>query len=248
MAVSDSRAIFLVARDREAIVGTVQLHPAWAPNQPHRGDIAKLIVHRRARGAGLAAALMRTIEANAREAGFRLLTLDAKQGGSAERLYRRMGWIHVGTIPRYAVDPDGKTPHELIHVRRRDWLFQLLEEGVRTLLWFHPAIWWLIGRIQLTREQVVDQASVAVIESRERYVEALLAVAIAKSPGIFTPAPAFLRRSLLKKRVAQILQESTMVVVPVTPAIDPKMLAQGRQKDRNVEYKIRVIEPRICKE
>ena len=111
MAASDSRAIFLVARDREAIVGTVQLHPAWAPNQPHRGDIAKLIVHRRARGAGLAAALMRTIEAKAREAGFRLLTLDAKQGGSAERLYRRMGWIHVGTIPRYAVDPDGKTPH-----------------------------------------------------------------------------------------------------------------------------------------
>jgi beta-lactamase regulating signal transducer with metallopeptidase domain len=84
----------------------------------------------------------------------------------------------------------------LIHVRRRDWVFQLVEEAVRTLLWFHPAIWWLIGRIQLSREQVVDQAAVAMIESRERYVEALLAVAIAKSPGMFTPAPAFLRRSL----------------------------------------------------
>jgi len=100
--------------------------------------------------------------------------------------------------------------HELLHVRRRDWLFQILEEGVRTLLWFHPAVWWLIGRIQLSREQVVDQAAVALIKSRERYVEALLAVAIAKYPGILTPAPAFLRRSLLKKRVAQILQESTM--------------------------------------
>ena len=100
--------------------------------------------------------------------------------------------------------------HELLHVRRRDWLVQILEEGVRTLFWFHPAVWWLIGRIQLSREQVVDQAAVRLIESRERYIEALLAVAIAKSPGILTPAPAFLRRSLLKKRVAQILQESTM--------------------------------------
>jgi TonB family protein len=100
--------------------------------------------------------------------------------------------------------------HELLHVRRRDWLFQIVEEGVRTMLWFHPAVWWLIGRIQLSREQVVDQAAVRLIESRERYVEALLAVAIAKSPGILTPAPAFLRRRLLKKRVAQILQERTM--------------------------------------
>lgn len=100
--------------------------------------------------------------------------------------------------------------HELLHVRRRDWLSQILEEGVRSLLWFHPAVWWLVGRIQLSREQVVDQAAVALIQSRERYVEALLAVAIAKSPGILTPAPAFLRRSLLKKRVAEILQESTM--------------------------------------
>ena len=134
---------------------------------------------------------------------------------------RIAGPITFGLLRPVVVFPPGVTAmdrsvqhaiacHELIHVRRRDWLFQLLEEGVRTLLWFHPAIWWLIGRIQLTREQVVDQASVAVIESRERYVEALLAVAIAKSPGIFTPAPAFLRRSLLKKRVAQILQESTM--------------------------------------
>jgi TonB family protein len=100
--------------------------------------------------------------------------------------------------------------HELLHVRRRDWAFEVLEEGVRTVLWFHPAVWWLIGRIQLTREQVVDQAVIGLTESRERYVEALLAVAIAKSPGVLTPASAFLRRSALKKRVAQILQESTM--------------------------------------
>lgn len=100
--------------------------------------------------------------------------------------------------------------HELLHVRRRDWVFQLLEESVRTVLWFHPGVWWLIGRIQLTREQVVDQQAVRLIESRERYVEALLAVALAKSPGFLTSAPAFFRRGLLKKRVAQILQERTM--------------------------------------
>jgi len=100
--------------------------------------------------------------------------------------------------------------HELLHVRRRDWFFEMLEEGVRTVLWFHPAIWWLIGRIRLSREQVVDQAAIHLTASRERYVEALLAVAIAKSTGIFTPAPAFLRRRLLKKRVAQILMERTM--------------------------------------
>jgi bla regulator protein BlaR1 len=100
--------------------------------------------------------------------------------------------------------------HELLHVRRRDWLVQVAEEGLRTLLWFHPAIWWLIGRIQLSREQVVDQAAVRLIASRDKYVEALLAVAIARSPGILTPAPAFLRRSVLKRRVAQILQESIM--------------------------------------
>jgi len=111
---ADSRAIFLVARDREGIVGTVQLHPAWAPNQPHRGDIAKLIVHRRGRGTGLGARLMQTIEESARRAGFGLLTLDAKRGGAAERLYRRLGWTYAGTIPRYALDTDGQTLHDTI--------------------------------------------------------------------------------------------------------------------------------------
>jgi TonB family protein len=100
--------------------------------------------------------------------------------------------------------------HELLHVRRRDWVYQVIEEGVRTIFWFHPGVWWLVGRIQLTREQVVDQESIALVDSREGYVEALLAVAIGKSPGFLTPAPAFFRRSLLKKRVAQILQEKTM--------------------------------------
>jgi acetyltransferase len=111
IAASHTNAIFLVARDALGIVGTVQLHPAWAPNQPHRADVAKLIVHSRARRAGLGRRLMQSIENAARQSGFTLLTLDAKQGGAAEQLYRDIGWTVVGTIPRYAVDTDGKTPH-----------------------------------------------------------------------------------------------------------------------------------------
>jgi TonB family protein len=100
--------------------------------------------------------------------------------------------------------------HELLHVRRRDWLHEIAEEGVRCALWFHPAIWWLIGRIRLAREEVVDQAAIQLTESRERYVESLLAVAVSRSRVTFTPASAFFRRRLLKKRIARILQESTM--------------------------------------
>ena len=111
---SHSRAIFLVARDAEGIAGTVQLHPAWAPNQPYRAEIAKLLVHRRCRHTGLGIQLMQAIEAAARQSGFHLLTLDAKRGEAAEHLYRRMGWTLAGTIPRYALDPDGETPHDAV--------------------------------------------------------------------------------------------------------------------------------------
>ena len=110
---SKARAIFLVARDAEGIVGTVQLHPAWAPNQPHCAEIAKLLVHRRGRRTGLGTQLMQTIQDVARRAGFTLLTLDAKRGEAAEQLYRHMGWTHAGTIPGYALDPDG-TPHDAV--------------------------------------------------------------------------------------------------------------------------------------
>jgi ribosomal protein S18 acetylase RimI-like enzyme len=109
-----SGAIFLVARDAEGVVGAVQLHPAWAPNQPHRADIAKLIVHRRARRRGIGTQLMQALENEARAAGFRLLTLDSKRGDAGENLYRRLGWTTVGTIPRYALDPDGVTPHDTV--------------------------------------------------------------------------------------------------------------------------------------
>ena len=100
--------------------------------------------------------------------------------------------------------------HELLHVRRRDWLSEILEAAIVTVLWFHPAIWILIGRIRLAREQVVDEATIRLTDSRERYVESLLAVARARLFPSFSPASPFLRRHLLKKRVAQILQERTM--------------------------------------
>jgi GNAT superfamily N-acetyltransferase len=109
-----SGTIFLVARDDGGIAGSVQLHPAWAPNQPHRAEVVKLLVHRRRRRAGLGRRLMDAIEDAARQAGFRLLTLDAKRGGGADQLYRSIGWIPAGIIPRYAVDPDGTTPHDAI--------------------------------------------------------------------------------------------------------------------------------------
>jgi acetyltransferase len=106
-------SILLIARDSSGnIIGSVQLHPAWAPNQPHRADIAKLLVHRRAQRQGLGARLMHAVEQAARDAGFRLLTLDAKLGGVADTLYRKLGWTIVGTIPHFALDPDGKAMHD----------------------------------------------------------------------------------------------------------------------------------------
>jgi ribosomal protein S18 acetylase RimI-like enzyme len=107
LAKAGERAIFLVARDHDGIAGTVQLRPAPMPNQPHRADIAKLLVHRRARGQGLGKMLMQEIERRAQSAGFTLLVLDTKRGDAAESLYRKGGWTEVGVIPGYALNPDG---------------------------------------------------------------------------------------------------------------------------------------------
>jgi GNAT superfamily N-acetyltransferase len=104
---SDHSPIVLVARDHEGIAGTVQLQPAWPPNQPHRGDVAKLIVHSRARGNGIARGLMTELEHHARGAGLTLLMLDTCKGSAAEKLYRSMSWIEVGSVPKFALNPDG---------------------------------------------------------------------------------------------------------------------------------------------
>jgi GNAT superfamily N-acetyltransferase len=112
------RSILLVARDERGIVGTVQVQPAWPANQPHRGDVAKMLVHRRARGKGIGTALMRAVEEHARSAGFTLLTLDTVRGDAAERLYEREGWTRVGVIPDYALYPDGRLCDTVVFYKR----------------------------------------------------------------------------------------------------------------------------------
>jgi GNAT superfamily N-acetyltransferase len=104
--VAGERAL-LVAEDDTGIVGTVQLMLAQPENQPHRADLSKMLVHRRARRRGLGAALLEAAEQTARECGKTLLVLDTNTGSDAERLYARMGWVRVGTIPDYSVQPRG---------------------------------------------------------------------------------------------------------------------------------------------
>jgi ribosomal protein S18 acetylase RimI-like enzyme len=107
LSAASPKAVVLVARDEQGIVGTVQLQPSWAPNQPHRADVAKLIVHPRARKRGIARALMQELERRARGHGFTLLVLDTCKDSAAEHLYSSLGWVRVGEVPHYALNPDG---------------------------------------------------------------------------------------------------------------------------------------------
>ena len=102
------RRLVLGAFAERRLVGTVQVILALPPNQPHRGEIAKLLVHRSARRRGVAERLMESAEAEARAEGKTLLVLDAVTGDDAERLYTRLGWTKVGVIPGYALYPDGR--------------------------------------------------------------------------------------------------------------------------------------------
>ncbi len=97
----------LVAEDSVGICGTVQLVFDLPENQPHRADVAKMLVHRRARRRGIGAALMREAERVARECGKTLLVLDAVTNGDAARLYEQLGWVEVGDIPNFALFPRG---------------------------------------------------------------------------------------------------------------------------------------------
>lgn len=104
--VSQGRRALLVAEDAEGIAGTVQLILDQPENQPHRADLSKMLVHRRARRRGLGEALLRAAESLARECGKSLLVLDTASG-DAERLYARLGWQRSGVIPGYALWPRG---------------------------------------------------------------------------------------------------------------------------------------------
>ncbi len=104
--VESGRRELLVAEDSAGVVGTVQLIPAVAENQPHRADVSKLLVHRRGRRRGIGEALMRMVEDVAHESGRTVLVLDTADPG-AERLYVRLGWQRVGVVPDFAMLPDG---------------------------------------------------------------------------------------------------------------------------------------------
>jgi len=104
-AAAGKRAL-LVAEDQQGLCGTVQLVLDQPENQPHRADLSKMLVHRRARRQGLGAALMRSAEETALDCGKTLLVLDTASD-EAERLYERLGWVRVGVIPAYALLPRG---------------------------------------------------------------------------------------------------------------------------------------------
>jgi GNAT superfamily N-acetyltransferase len=105
--VAAGKRVLLVAVDDAGVSGTVQLILDLPDNQPHRADLAKMLVHRRSRREGLAEALLRAAEAAALECGRTLLVLDAVTDGDAARLYERLGWVRVGEIPGYALMPEG---------------------------------------------------------------------------------------------------------------------------------------------
>ncbi len=112
------RVLFGAERDGE-IVGTVQLITAMPPNQPHRCEIAKMIVHPRARRLGIGRSLMNRAIDRAKELGKTLITLDTRTGDRAEPLYASVGFEVAGVIPDFAWDPDGKARHATTYMYRR---------------------------------------------------------------------------------------------------------------------------------
>jgi GNAT superfamily N-acetyltransferase len=104
---TEGKRAVVVAEDAAGVCGTVQLILEQPENQPHRADLAKMLVHRRARRSGLGEALLRAADTTARECAKTVLVLDAVTGGDGERLYQRLGWTRVGVIPRYALTPFG---------------------------------------------------------------------------------------------------------------------------------------------
>ena len=120
--VAEGDRVLLVAHEgpQGRIVGTVQLVTGQPENQPHRADVAKMLVGREARNRGLGTALMRAVEDAAREAGKTLLVLDTDAAGAAVRLYERGGWTRVGTIPGYALMPDGAPCDTVVFYKKLD--------------------------------------------------------------------------------------------------------------------------------
>ncbi|ALB62760.1 GCN5-related N-acetyltransferase [Cronobacter condimenti 1330] len=108
-AARDERIVLAALGADGSVVGTVQLILSQPENQPHRADVSKLLVHRRARRGGIAQALMEMLENEAQKAGKTVLVLDTSTGSDAERFYSRHQWQRVGVIPHYALMPDGES-------------------------------------------------------------------------------------------------------------------------------------------
>jgi GNAT superfamily N-acetyltransferase len=105
--VAGERHLFAAEDEAGRICGTVSLVIDMPDNQPHRADVSKMLVHRRARRRGVAERLLNTLEAKARELGRTTLVLDTVTGSEASRVYERLGWRRAGDIPNYALMPDG---------------------------------------------------------------------------------------------------------------------------------------------
>ena len=109
--------------------------------------------------------------------------------------------------------------HELLHVRRSDWLFTLLEEAIRSFFWFHPAIWWVLGRIQLAREQVVDRRVIEITQARKPYLEALAQMASARLHPQASAVLPFSRKPHLTQRVARIIRNAPISKIRFTVSL-----------------------------
>jgi GNAT superfamily N-acetyltransferase len=118
--VASGDTVLLAALLDGKIVGTVQLGLDTPPNQPHRADVKKMLVHRRIRGCGIGAALMARVEEEARQRGRWLLVLDTVPGENGHRLYKRAGWTQTGLVPDYALFPDGRLCDTAIMWKRLD--------------------------------------------------------------------------------------------------------------------------------
>jgi ribosomal protein S18 acetylase RimI-like enzyme len=115
-AIQDGTCVLLVALLNNEVVGTVQMSIGLPPNQPHRCDVAKMVVHRKARRRGVARQLMLALEARAKSLGKTLMTLDTRTGDGAELLYASVGFTKAGVIPHYAYDPDGCGLHSTTYM------------------------------------------------------------------------------------------------------------------------------------
>jgi len=110
--------LWLVAEQDGEIAGMVMCLLAWQPNQPHRGEVSKMLVHSSRRRQGVGAELMQAVEAAALAAGRTLLVLDTAAGGAGERLYRRMGWTPFGAVPDFAYDTGGRPETAVFFYKR----------------------------------------------------------------------------------------------------------------------------------